>query len=67
MKLDPKGFACTVRCTDCGHEQKVTPACVFGVPFGEIDAYFGSSFSHCDKCDGPPVVIAKGPGWPKTP
>lgn len=45
----------TVKCSDCGHEQQVTAAVVNenGV------AYYGSAYSHCNKCDGFAALVGE--------
>lgn len=44
-----------VRCNDCGHKQAVTAATVDE----RGRAYFGSAYSHCDKCDGPTTDLGE--------
>lgn len=50
-RLNPEDFTKKFKCTECGHEQTVTPASVY-YRDGDVVGIFGSGADFCDKCDG---------------
>lgn len=54
---NPDRYVHTMKCKDCGHEQKATPARV-DYEAGHLVMSCGSKFNFCDKCDGPMEVVA---------
>ncbi len=43
---------------DCHHEQDVTSAGDWRANDGTEHHYFGSSYDHCNKCDGPMKLLS---------
>jgi hypothetical protein len=57
-RREPKEVTVTRKCTECGHEQKITSAASVPKEDGSRSYYFGSDFDFCDKCDGPMETTA---------
>lgn len=53
IELDPREHVAPMKCSECGHEYKTKPAAATQDESG-VHLWFGSDFSFCPECDGPP-------------